>query len=390
MDVRLTTEETRFKVEAEKYFSSLVTADQREALRRDEYGEAYKQICKKLGADGWLGVGWPEKFGGRGMDGMADNIVVSAAFRHHVPFPLMPVYSIGPALQRFGTPSQQSRFLPEILSGERSWAIGYSEVGAGTDLASLETTATREGDGYVVRGHKMWTSGMHGADYMWLACRTDSTRARHRGISILVVDAHAPGVSWTPIRTLNRSHQVNVTYLDGVRVPADMLVGEENGGWKVIGDQLTSERFIVGPAGKLEAHLDRFRHWAETGRTYDDRPLSENGDVRRMLADITATTTVSRVLNWRIIADTGSGAIRPADAAANKIQNSEALVRLGREAAAAVQRYGDPADQISADTFAGLDFALKSELKLPVGGGVNEIQREMLATLGLGLPRAPR
>ncbi|MEV4549373.1 acyl-CoA dehydrogenase family protein [Nonomuraea wenchangensis] len=390
MHIDLTAEELELQREADAYFATVMTDREREQLREDEFGPAYKAVSRRLGRDGWLGLGWPTEYGGRALGPMADQIVVSAAFRHEVPYPLVTVYSVGPALQTFGTPEQQKEFLPRILAGDLQVSIGYSEPGAGTDLASLATAARRDGDAYVVNGQKMFTSGVHTADYVWLACRTDPGQSRTRGLSILMVDTRLPGVSWTPIRVLARSRQVNATYFDDVRVPAGCLIGEEDKGWKVIMSQLNSERFIVGPAGKIQAHLDRFLRWARETRLDGSRHMIDLPEVRRALSEIDAIVTANELLNWRIVADTGTGSLNPADASANKLYNSERLVEVGARVAEIVQRYGDPADEATATVLREVDYALKMELKLPVGGGVSEIQRETVATLGLGLPRAPR
>ncbi|MGI5159242.1 acyl-CoA dehydrogenase family protein [Microbispora sp. CA-102843] len=390
MYIDLTAEERELQREADAYFATVMTDREREQLREDEFGPAYKAVSRRLGRDGWLGLGWPTEYGGRALGPMADQIVVSTAFRYEVPYPLVTVYSVGPALQTFGTPEQQKEYLPRILAGDLQVSIGYSEPGAGTDLASLTTAARRDGDAYVVNGQKMFTSGVHTADYIWLACRTDPGQSRTRGLSILMVDTRLPGVSWTPIRVLARSRQVNATYFDDVRVPADCLIGEENKGWKVIMNQLNSERFIVGPAGKIQAHFDRFLRWARETRLDGSRHMIDLPEVRRALSEIDAIITANELLNWRIVADTGAGSLNPADASANKLYNSERLVEVGARVAEIVQRYGDPADESTATVLREVDYALKMELKLPVGGGVSEIQRETVATLGLGLPRAPR
>ncbi|MEU0477696.1 acyl-CoA dehydrogenase family protein [Streptosporangium sp. NPDC006013] len=393
MYIDLTPEERELQREADAYFAGVVTEQERAQLHEDEFGPAYRAVSRRLGRDGWLGLGWPEEHGGRGLGPMADQIVVSTAFRYEVPYPLVTVYSVGPALQEFGTPEQQREFLPRILAGDLQVSIGYSEPGSGTDLASLTTSARRDGDSYVVNGQKMFISGAHTADYLWLACRTDPEEPRTRGISILLLDTALPGVSWTPIRTLNRSHQVNAVYFDDVRVPADRLIGRENKGWSVVVGQLNSERFIVGPAGKIQAHLDRLRHWAaETplGGPGGRRRMADLPEVRRALAELDAIVTANELLNWRIVADTGTGTLGAADASVNKLYNSERLVEAGARIAQLVQRYGDPADELTAAVLRDTDHAFKTELKLPVGGGVSEIQRELIATVGLGLPRAPR
>ncbi len=165
-------------------------------------------------------------------------------------------------MQAFGTEKQKDMFLKAILAGDVHFAIGYSEADAGTDLASLRTSAKKDGDHYVVNGQKMWTTGGHAADYIWLAVRTDPDAPKHKGISVLIVDTKDPGYSWTPIITSDGSHHVNATYYNDVQVPADMLVGTENEGWRLITTQLNHERVMLGPAGRLEGLRDLVIAWA--------------------------------------------------------------------------------------------------------------------------------
>ena len=176
------------------------------------------------------------------------------------------------------------------------FAIGYTEPEAGTDLAALRTTAVRDGDEYVVNGQKIFTTGGHDADYVWLAVRTDPADSRHRGISILIVDTNDPGYTWTPIITCDGAHHVNATYYTDVRVPADMLVGEENAGWRLITTQLNHERVMLGPAGRIGALYDRVRDWAVA------HDLLDEPDVRRALGEIHATFRVNELLNWQVAA----------------------------------------------------------------------------------------
>ena len=172
-----------------------------------------------MGRDGWLGVGWPARYGGRGFGQVEQQIFADEAARADVPLPAVTLQTVGPTLQEHGTPWQQDFFLPKILAGEVHFAIGYTEPEAGTDLASLRTRAVRDGEEYVVDGQKIFTTGGHDADYVWLACRTDPDAPRHQGLSILIVDTSDPGYSWTPIITHDGAHHVNATYYADVRVP---------------------------------------------------------------------------------------------------------------------------------------------------------------------------
>jgi 3-oxo-4-pregnene-20-carboxyl-CoA dehydrogenase beta subunit len=265
------------------------------------------------------------------------------------------------------------------------FAIGYTEPSAGTDLASLRTTAVREagGDHYVVHGQKVFTTGAHDADFIWLACRTDPAAPKHKGISILVVDTRDPGFTWTPIITCDGAHHVNATYYTDVRVPADMLVGEENAGWRLITTQLNHERVMLGPAGRLAALYERVRDWAAAPHDLLDEP-----DVRRALARARAHVRVNELLNWQVAA---AGAdVSVADASATKVFSSDRTQWLGRALEEVVGVHGDPADPATDRLLRWLDVQAKRNLVLTFGGGVNEVQRELIAVAGLGLPRVPR
>ena len=390
MFIDLTDEQKALRDEMRAYFATLITDGERANLAEDSFGEAYREIVRRMGRDGWLGVGWPAEYGGRGLGPIAQQIFVNEATRAEVPYPLVTLQTVGPTLQRYGTAEQKERFLPRILAGDVHFAIGYSEPGAGTDLAALRTTARRDGDSYVVDGQKIYTSGAHHADYVWLACRTDPDAPPHKGISILIADCRDPGFSWTPIVTADGSHHTNSTYYSDVRVPASMLVGEEHRGWELIINQLNHERLTLGPAGNIGHLYDRFARWARTSRGPDGRPLLERPAVRRALGRVYAYLRVNELLNWQVAAGIDTGWLGAPDASANKIYGSERLQDVGRVIGDVLDRYGDPGDPRTADLIARVDKGAKGALVMTFGGGVNEIQRELIATLGLGLPRAPR
>src|SRR5258707_14560591 len=240
----------------------------------DRHGKAYQQLIGRMGSDGWLGVGWPAQFGGRGFGQIEQQIFVSEAARADVPLPAVTLQTVGPTLQEYGTPEQKEMFLPRILAGDVHFAIGYTEPGAGTDLASLTTRAVRDGDTYVVNGQKIFTTGAHHADYIWLACRTDPDAPRHKGISILIVDTTDPGFSWTPIITADGAHHVNATYYTGVRVPVSMRVGAENQGWRLVTTHLNHERVMLGPAGRLGVLDARPLGWPSAAPGPRRRPVA--------------------------------------------------------------------------------------------------------------------
>jgi alkylation response protein AidB-like acyl-CoA dehydrogenase len=412
MFIDLTAEQRKLRDELRSYFADLVTPAEEAEMAVNRHGDAYRAVVRRMGADGRLGVGWPKEHGGQGFGPMEQQIFFNEAVRADVPLPLVTLLTVGPTLQQFGTEEQKQKFLPGILSGDIHFAIGYSEPEAGTDLASLRTSAVRDDSGdWIVNGQKIFTTGAHEADFVWLACRTGSVESRHRGITILIVDTTDPGYSWTPIITCDGAHHTNATYFDSVRVPANMLVGEENRGWKLITTQLNHERVSLGPSGKIEQLYDRVRDWAQP------RGVLAEIDVRRSLGRIHAMVRLNELLNWQVAAAsdgrrsrgpawsrsaTASGPVAAAadvggdeaaviaDASATKVFSTEALQEAGRLAEEIIGRYGDPADPATAELLTWLDRRTKQNLVVTFGGGVNEVMRELVASFGLKLPRVPR
>ena len=383
-NLELSESQRALKAELRDYFTGLADHDEHREMATDRHGPTYQKTIRKMGDDGWMGVGWPKEYGGHGLGEVEQTIFANEAQRADVHLPAVTLQTVGPTLIRYGTERQKDLFLKRILAGDVHFAIGYSEPDAGTDLASLRTTARRDGDQYVVNGQKLWTTGGHQADYLWLACRTDPDAPKHQGISILIVDTSDPGYSWTPIITADGAHHTNAVYLNDVRVPVDMLVGEENQGWKLITTQLNHERVMLGPAGRIEGLRDRVAAWADRAGVLDEP------DVRAGLAEATAAFRVNELLNWEVARTAEAGELDVADASASKVFASDQAQRLGRTLAGIVHRYGDLADPATGDLADYLDKQAKRNLVLTFGGGVNEVQRELIAMFGLGLPRVPR
>ncbi|MFF0500444.1 acyl-CoA dehydrogenase family protein [Nocardia aobensis] len=389
MYIDLTAEQHKLRDELRAYFADLVTPEEEAEMAVNRHGDAYRAVVRRMGRDGWLGVGWPKEYGGQGFGPLEQQIFYNEAVRADVPVPLVTLLTVGPALQSFGTEEQKRKFLPGILTGDIHFAIGYSEPDAGTDLAALRTSAVRDANGdWIVNGQKVFTTGAHEADFVWLAVRTGSVESRHKGISILIVDTTDPGYSWTQIITADGAHHTNATYFDNVRVPAEMLVGEENGGWKLITTQLNHERVSLGPSGKIEQLYERVRDWSQR------HGVLEETEVRRALGRLHAMVRVNELLNWQV----ASNMERPdadqrdviADASATKVFSTEALQEAGRLAEEIVGRFGDPADPATAELLTWLDKRTKQNLVVTFGGGVNEVMRELIAQMGLRLPRVPR
>ncbi len=387
MYIELTPEQRHLQAEFRQYFQNLISPEESAEMEVDRHGKAYRAIIRRMGADGKLGVGWPKEFGGLGLGPIEQQIFVNEAARAEVPLPAVTLQTVGPTLQTYGTELQKKKFLPAILAGEVHFAIGYSEPEAGTDLASLRTSAVRHGDEYIVNGQKIWTTGGHDADYVWLACRTDPEAAKHKGISILIVDTKDPGYSWTPSILSDGAHHTNATYYNDVRVPADMLVGEENAGWRLITTQLNHERVMLGPAGKIAGIYDRIQAWASKPRGNGVTPIDQD-DVKRSLGEIHSIWRVNELLNWQV-ASSGE-TVEVADAAATKVFSTERIQRIGRLAEEIVAKYGNPAEEETAELLRWLDSHTKRNLVITFGGGVNEVMREQVAAAGLKVPRVPR
>ena len=391
MRISYTPEHEQLRRELRAYFTALMTPERRAALQGEgEYGDGttYKEIVRQMGADGWLTLSWPREYGGRGGSALDQLIFTDEAAIAGAPVPFLTINTVGPTIMRFGTPEQRAFFLPRIASGELHFAIGYSEPGAGTDLASLRTRAVRDGDEYVVNGQKMWTSLIQYADYVWLACRTDPDAPKHKGLSMLIVPTDAAGFSWTPVRTM-AGVTTSATYYEDVRVPASAVVGEVDGGWPLITNQLNHERVALTSAAPVLTALQEVREWAQQTKLPDGRRVIDQEWVQTHLARVHAKAQFLRLKNWQIAS--GSGHVGPADASATKVFGTEFATeayRLLMEVLGpnAVVRPGSPAAMLQGR----VERMHRSSLILTFGGGTNEVQRDIIGAVGLRLPASGR
>jgi len=403
MDLTYTPEQQRLRRDLRAYFARLMTPERRAALTtaEGEYGngEAYREVVRELGRDGWLVLSWPEEHGGRGASAIDQLIFTDEAAVAGVPVPFLTLHTVGPTIMRFGTAEQKARYLPRIAAGEIHFSIGYSEPEAGTDLASLRTRAVRDGTGYVINGQKMWTSLIQYADYVWLACRTDPEAPRHRGLSILIVPTDAPGFSWTPVRTV-AGPTTSATYYSDVRVPASALVGDENQGWPLITNQLNHERVALTSSAPVRSALRDVCDWAAATKLASGQRVIDQEWVQLSLARVHAKAEFLKLVNWRIAAEADAAAAGDADGAAGTGQG------LGPAAASATKVFGTEfateayrllmevlgANALVKDGSAGAILAgriermHRSSLILTFGGGTNEVQRDLIAAAALALP----
>jgi alkylation response protein AidB-like acyl-CoA dehydrogenase len=389
MFVDLTPEQHALRHKVRDYFQALMTPDMREQLRGKEGGELYRQTIRQMGRDGWLAVGWPKAHGGQGYAATEQLIFFEEANIAGAPLPFVTISTVGPALMAHGSELQKERFLPGIAAGEIMFAIGYSEPDAGSDLAVLKTSARQDDEGFLVNGNKLWTSGAESADFVWLAARTDPTQARHKGISLLIVDTTTPGFSHTLIHTVG--NPTAATYYDNVRVPNEMLVGELHGGWKLITSQLNHERLGLGTwSDKVVALFRRVYLWARA-RDEQGRRAMDKAWVRSSLAECYARLEAMRLINMRIAADLELDRMSVALSSTTKVYGSESAIEILRRLAAIVGSNGSMRSGSAATLLEGdLEYELRSATTLTFGGGTNEIQRELIAQFGLGMPRTQR
>lgn len=383
-------EQLELQQELRTYFAELIPPEIRERIRLEgRAGETYHRTRRRMGTDGWLGVGWPVEHGGRGMSPLQQCIFREEAERAGAPIPFITLDTVGPTLIRFGTDAQRRAYLPPILRGESEFAVGYSEPAAGSDLAALTTRAVRDGDGYVITGSKIFTTHAQVADHIWLAARTGAPDDRHRGISIFIVPTDTPGFSVTPMETVV-ADVTTVTYYDEVRVPAENLVLGENEGWRLITTQLNSERAgIAGFAARTAALFDELVAWARTpagGARVIDEPW-----VQHALARAHTLLEAVRLHNWRLASEAEVGELAAADASMVKVFASEAVqdaTRLMLEVLGArgALTTGSP----GAVLHGRVEHAYRAVLLYTFGGGTNEIQREIVAWQGLGMTRGRR
>ena len=391
MFIDLTDRQRSLRAEIDSYFAALMTPARRASLGGGEqFGEGYRETVRQLGRDGWLGVGWPEEYGGRGWGPLEQLIFVDAAGRAGVPLPAVTLNTVGPTLAQFGTDEQKQRFLPAILTGDVHFAIGYTEPEAGTDLASLRTRAMRDGDEYVVNGQKVFTTGGDDADYIWLAARTAPDAPKHEGISILIVDTSDAGFSSAPFRMIGGGHN-NTTYYDNVRVPVSMRVGPEHGGWKMITTQLNFERVMLGPSGGIVKSLDSVARWARETISADGRRVIDLEWVKLNLARVRAKVEAAELFNWRVASRQEQGELNPADASAMKVFGTELRIESLRLLMEVVGTAGTLKKGSAGAVLAGdLEVEYAAATIGTFGGGVNEIQREIIGMAGLRMPRVPR
>jgi len=379
------------KGELRAYYEKLLTPEIREGLSEGHgIGPVQRQVVRQMGTDGWLGIGWPTEYGGQGRSAIEQFIFFDESMRSGAPVPMLTINTVGPTIMNYGTDEQKADFLPRILKGEVHFCIGYTEPGAGTDLAAVQTRAVRDGDEYIINGQKIFTSLAGDADYCWLATRTDPNVKKHKGMSMFLVPMDTPGIKVVPMR-LTSEHDINQVFYDDVRVPATALVGGENNGWGLITNQLNHERVTLCSSGMIEGVYTDVRQWAQETKLADGRRVIDQEWVQVHLARIHARLEFLRLLNWKVAWASTQGRLDIADASSIKVFGTEFYLEAFRLMFEIIGQSGYVTEGAPDSILKSrLESLYRSLLILTFGGGVNEVQRDLIAVFGLDMPMAKR
>jgi alkylation response protein AidB-like acyl-CoA dehydrogenase len=391
MEIGFTEEQEALRRELRAYYADLLTPEVEQELANSHgIGPTVRRIFKQMASDGWVGIGWPKEYGGQGRSAIEQFIFFDESMRSGAPVPMLTINTVGPTIMHFGSEEQKAFFLPKILAGEIHFCIGYSEPDAGTDLASLTTAGVVDGDELVINGTKVFTSLAGDADYCWLAVRTDPEAPRHKGISIVIVPMDTPGVRVVPMQLIGE-HNINYTFYEDVRVPLSNVVGGLNNGWSLITNQLNHERVTLCSPGIIERALGDVLAWARITVLADGRRVIDQEWARVLLAKVHAKLQFLKLINWKVAWTATQGRLDVADASTTKVFGTEfymEALRLLTEIVgqAGTLRRGSP----GAVLLGRLESYQRGLLILTFGGGTNEIQRDLIAIFGLGMPRSLR
>ncbi len=390
MDFRLTPEQQRFRDEVEAFLREQLPPDwEGQDAYEDPTGEEAwafaRRFTRKLAERKWLAMAWPPEYGGLGADHITQMLYNEAIAYHRAPVTgTMGVAWVGPAIMLYGTEEQKRRFLPGITSGEDVWCTLYSEPGAGSDLASLQTRAVPDGDEFVITGQKIWTSGAHRSNWGWLAARTDPDAPKHKGISTFVVPMDAPGITIRPLINMAGQHGFNEVFFDQVRIPKDYLVGELNRGWYQVAVALDFERSGIQAYAGGRRTLEEIMAVAREHRALWQR----NPQVRLMLAERAVELATGTLIAYRIPWMQSRGKIPNYEASMSKLYGSELSQRIATTGLKVLGLYGQVAPGSRHAVLKGrLERQYLVSVSATIAAGTSEIQRNIIATRGLGLPR---
>ena len=392
MLIKLNSKQAKLKAELQEYFKGLITPELKTELTNPEHfeggGPEFKKAMRSMGADGWIGLSWKKEFGGKELSPIEQYIFVETVMRTGFPFPFLTTESVGPMIAEYGSDWAKDEIATKILQGKLIFGIGYSEPNSGTDLASLQTKAIKDGDGYLINGQKMWTSLANFSDYIWLAARTDFEAKNHKGISMFIVPTNDPGFSLTAINTLG-DVRTNATFYENIKVPDSHLVGELNQGWSLITSQLNLERLALVNHGPVEELYKDVLEFAQNTKIDNDKSLSDLSWVKQNFAQIHSGIEALKLICWKQTWIMESNQLNMAEASVAKVYGSEFFIEAYRLLMEIVGELSILKNNSELKILnARLERMYRTASILTFGGGTNEVQRDIIAMAGLLMPRS--
>lgn len=395
MKIEFTAEQNALRSQVREYLDGMMTPElvaECATSAGEGGGPHFRAAFSQMGKDGWIGLGWPQEKGGRGLTEIEQFIFVEEIMSVGFPYPFLTTEAVGPQLANHGNEWQKKTLVPQILAGEILFSIGYSESGAGTDLAALKTTATKDGDEWLINGQKMWTSMANFCDYTWLAARTDPDPSKkHRGISMFIVPNNSPGWDCTPVITLG-GVRTNATYYDNIRLPEQNLVGEVNQGWKLITGQLNSERLSLVNVGPISQLFNMVVDWAMEVESPEGGRLIDQPWVQINLAKVRSGIEALKLICYKQAWAMTEGSLQMADASGAKVYGSEFFIEVFRMLGEIMGQGSlvNHASETGVILAGKIERMYRTASISTFGGGTNEIQRDIISAAGLFMPRAAR
>ncbi|MFT5695250.1 MAG: alkylation response protein AidB-like acyl-CoA dehydrogenase [Myxococcota bacterium] len=389
MKIEFTPDQLAMQKELRAYFDELITPAMQDELDRggEGGGPEFRKTMRQLGTDGWIGLSWPKELGGKEMTAMEQYIFTEEVMRTGFPYPFLTTEAVGPVINEHATDEMKDAVVKPLLRGEVVIAIGYSEPSAGTDLASLTTRADRDGDDWVINGQKIWTSLADFSDYIWLAARTDPDSKKHRGLSMLLVPNDTEGLTISPIWTLGV--RTNAVYFDNVRVPAASLIGGEGNGWGLITGQLNRERLSLVNHGSADNLYRKVASWAASTTYADGTRVIDQAWVQTNLAKVKTGLEALKLVCWKQAWAMTEGSLQMADASVAKVFGTEYFLEHYRLLGEIMGQAGTLVQGSPGAILKGrLEHMYRVGSILTFGGGTNEVQRDIIAAAGLGMPRS--
>jgi len=395
MDFRFSAEEEAFREEVRQWLKKEIPPRWTELdpglwEETEESWALLRQFQRKLGQKGWLAPAYLKEYGGSEMSHVKRLILAEELYYHRAPVGIemeISVNWVGGAVFLFGSEKQKKKYLTEVAKGESCFCLGYSEPNSGSDLASIQTRAVEDGDSWVINGQKTWCSFAHYANYCWLGARTDPNAPKHKGISMFIIDMKTPGITVRPLINILNCHSFNEVFLDDARVPKDALIGAKNNGWYQLAMALDFERSLIGTAAANQRLIEELIQYVQEAKRSGDS-IGNDALIKDELAELVVENEVLRMMCYRIAWMFGKGLHPSYESSMSLLFSSELLRRIANVGMRVLGQYGELAQDSKWSVFsARIMRTYLSCISIGVGGGTNEIQRNIVAMRGLGLPR---